>query len=206
MPKSDYFPHSDSDLLLWHDHFKNALATLKDSLGFSDADLAAIHADNEQLHQTISAANAAAVAAHSANAAKSSTIGEVENNTRAHARRAKAQPAYVESMGVLLGIIGSATHIDPASYKPILTATDQTGGIVQLKFNKYKSDGINIYCQREGETELTLLSRTLVSPFTDKRPLLVAGKPELRRYTAVHLLGDDEVGQFSDELVVNCAP
>jgi hypothetical protein len=22
MPKSDYIPHSDSDLLLWHDHFK----------------------------------------------------------------------------------------------------------------------------------------------------------------------------------------
>lgn len=206
MPKSDYIPHSDSDLLLWHDRFKNAIATLKDTLGFSDADLAAINADNERLHQTISASTAAAAAAHSAIVKKSNTIGEVENNTRAHARRAKAQPAYVESMGILLGIIGSSVHIDPASYKPVLTAIDQTGGIVQLKFNKYKSDGINIYCQRDGEIELMLLSRNLVSPFIDKRPLLVAGKPELRRYTAVHLLGDDEVGQFSDELVVNCAP
>ena len=51
-----------------------------------------------------------------------------------------------------------------------------------------------------------LLSRATVSPFLDNRPLLQTGKPELRRYTAVFMLKDQEIGQYSDDLVINCAP
>jgi len=50
------------------------------------------------------------------------------------------------------------------------------------------------------------LGRATVSPFVDRRPLLTPGKPELRRYTAVFMSKDQEVGQYSQELVVNCAP
>ncbi len=32
------------------------------------------------------------------------------------------------------------------------------------------------------------------------------GKPELREYKAVFVVGDVEVSQFSDEITVNCAP
>ena len=35
---------------------------------------------------------------------------------------------------------------------------------------------------------------------------LVAPKPELREYKAVYVLSDAEIGLFSDEVVVNCAP
>jgi len=35
---------------------------------------------------------------------------------------------------------------------------------------------------------------------------LVAIKPELREYKAVYVLNDAEIGFFSDEVVVNCAP
>jgi hypothetical protein len=40
----------------------------------------------------------------------------------------------------------------------------------------------------------------------DTRTLLVAGKPELRRYKAIFVVGDQEVSQFSDDLTVNCSP
>ena len=36
--------------------------------------------------------------------------------------------------------------------------------------------------------------------------LLQTGKPELRRYTAVFMLKDQEMGQCSDDLVINYAP
>jgi hypothetical protein len=36
--------------------------------------------------------------------------------------------------------------------------------------------------------------------------LLVATKPELREYKAVYVQSDAEIGLFSDEVVVNCAP
>ena len=35
---------------------------------------------------------------------------------------------------------------------------------------------------------------------------LAVGKPELREYKAVYVQSDAEIGLFSDEVVVNCAP
>jgi hypothetical protein len=40
----------------------------------------------------------------------------------------------------------------------------------------------------------------------NNRPLLAAGKPELREYKCAHVENDAEIGLFSDEVVVNCAP
>jgi len=37
-------------------------------------------------------------------------------------------------------------------------------------------------------------------------PLKLAGKPEIREYKAMFVVGDQEIGIFSHELVVNCAP
>jgi hypothetical protein len=50
------------------------------------------------------------------------------------------------------------------------------------------------------------LGHASVSLLIDNRPLLHAGKPELRRYTAVYTIKNREVGQFSDKLVISCAP
>ena len=68
--------------------------------------------------------------------------------------------------------------------------------------------------KRGTETDFTLLHRDNESPYTDERPLLVAGKPELREGLASRLredkcvygLNDEEIGLFSDEVLVNCAP
>ncbi len=51
-----------------------------------------------------------------------------------------------------------------------------------------------------------LVARDTSPTYVDNRPLLVAGKPELREYKAVFVVGDVEVSQFSDEITVNCAP
>ena len=90
--------------------------------------------------------------------------------------------------------------------KPTLFGTDQTGGRVQIGWDKSISDGVNIYGKRGAEADFTLLHRDNDSPYTDDRPFLVAGKPELREYKAVRILADAEIGLFSDEIVVNCVP
>jgi hypothetical protein len=59
---------------------------------------------------------------------------------------------------------------------------------------------------RDGDAEFKFLARDTVPPYVDNRPLLVAGKPELREYKAVFVVADKEVSQFSDEITVNCAP
>ena len=50
------------------------------------------------------------------------------------------------------------------------------------------------------------LARDTQTPYLDTRPLLDPAKPEIREYKAMYVLGDEEIGIFSHELVVNCAP
>jgi hypothetical protein len=78
--------------------------------------------------------------------------------------------------------------------------------VVEIQFTKLTSDGVNIYCKRDGDADFALLARDTASPYVDNRPLKVTGKPELREYKARFVQDDEEIGSFSDELVVNCAP
>jgi hypothetical protein len=50
------------------------------------------------------------------------------------------------------------------------------------------------------------LAHDTVSPYVDNRDVLVAGKPEVRRYKAIYVVSDDEIGYFSDEVVVTVQP
>ena len=68
------------------------------------------------------------------------------------------------------------------------SGVDQTGGVVELDFDKSISDGVNIFPNYQ-------LSTLQLS--TNKR---------LREYKAVYVQSDAEIGLFSDEVVVNCAP
>lgn len=206
MAKSDYFPRPDSELLVWHDRFKANLMVRQEELSLSDADIASVTKDNQELHDVITQANSAAAAAKHATAAKTASRSTVEGKVRALVRRVKAHPAYSEALGNLLGIIGAEDTLDLATAKPVLNAVDHTGGVVVLTFNKYKSDGINIYCQRENDSDFVFLARDTAPRYIDNRPLLTPGKPELRRYTAVYVVKDIETGLYSDELVVTCAP
>lgn len=164
------------------------------------------HNDNKELHGKVLAANSAAAASHHATADKQAFRNDVEDKVRALTRRIKAHPSYTEALGSLLGIVGAEMHTDLSDAKPVLKATDQTGGVVVLSYQKTKSDGINIYAQRDNEAEFVFLARDTQTRYVDNRPLLAAGKPELRRYTVVYVVKDQEVGHFSDELVVSCAP
>ena len=65
---------------------------------------------------------------------------------------------------------------------------------------------MNIYSKRDGDPDFILLARDTESPYMDTRALKVPGKPEIREYKAMFVVGDEEIGVFSHELVVNCAP
>jgi hypothetical protein len=80
------------------------------------------------------------------------------------------------------------------------------GGAVGIDFNLANSEGVNIYSRRDGDGDFKFLARDTVPPYVDNRPLLAAGKPELREYKAIYVVSDAEIGLFSDEVVVNCAP
>lgn len=202
MAKSTFIPQSDHDFLIWMEHF---IANLTPDLGTA-ADLAALKAAFEVFSSKITQSTAAAASAKQATAEKNDSRDNSESLIRAMAKQIKARNDYTEGLGAQLGIIGPEHLFDLTTAHPDLTGIDQTSGRVIIYFTKANSDGVNIYSQRENDTDWVLLIRATTSPYIDNRPLLQIGKPELRRYTAVYMLKDQEIGQFSDDLVITCAP
>ena len=202
MAKSTFIPQSDHDFLIWMEHF---IANLTPDLGTA-TDLAALKAAFEVFSSKITQSTAAAASAKQATAEKNDSRDSSESLIRAMAKQIKARNDYTEGLGAQLGIVGPEHLFDLTTAHPDLTGIDQTAGRVIIYFTKVNSDGVNIYCQREYDTDWVLLIRATTSPYIDNRPLLQIGKPELRRYTAVYMLKDQEIGQFSDDLVITCAP
>ena len=75
-------------------------------------------------------------------------------------------------------------------------------GVVELDFDKSISDGVNIYAKRDGDADFVFLAlhRQL------RLPALHSLGDGGREYKAIRILADAEIGLFSDEIVVNCAP
>ncbi len=200
---SDFVPTSDNDLLVWVDHFITQISTDNE---IAAVDLAALTAAKADFHTKIEHLNDAAAQAKQTTADKNDSRNHIVNLIRAEARRIKARATYSDGLGAQLGIVGVKDSHDLSTSRPELTGIDQTDGVVILSFSKYNSDGINIYSKRDNDADWVLLTRATLSPFVDARPLLQAGKPELRQYSATYVLKDKEVGHYSNEVVVNCTP
>lgn len=206
MAKSDFLPAADNDFFAWLDNFVAQAQARRAELGLAEPALAALGATVAEARAKLAAHVQAQAAARHASEEKKSARQAAESQTRALARQIKAMPGYTQALGTLLGIVGPEGAADPSALKPTLSAVDQTGGTVVLSFPKLGTDGINIYEIEEGTGRYVFLARDTVAPYVDNRPLRDPTKPELRRYTAVYVIGDAEVGQFSNELVVACAP
>ena len=206
MAKSDYIPTGDSDYLLWHDKFKTGVTANIMTFGLAAGDATAVNADNTDIHTKVTNVETTAAVAKQAVADKNTSRKNTELRARALARRIKAHPAYTVALGDLLGVEGPEDTTNLATSKPTLAAAAKSGGVVEITFTKSKSDGVNIYCLRSGDVASTFLARDTASPYVDNRPLLVPGKPEVREYRAIYVLGDAEIGNFSDEIVITATP
>ncbi|MBI3880268.1 MAG: hypothetical protein HY301_09420 [Verrucomicrobia bacterium] len=119
---------------------------------------------------------------------------------------AKTKPTYTDTIGTTLRIIGpedAATHNAP-EFKLKL---DHQGGqqVVRISFKKFGNPGVAVWSKRAGGA-WELVAIVLTSPFTDERPLLTAGTPEVRDYRLQFFDGTSAVGDFSDVASVTVAP
>lgn len=206
MAREDFIPGKDNDLMTMHDKFKAGMALHGTTLGFTAPEIATVTADNTALHTVIPAAEIAKGAAQAAVNTKNLTVVPVVSRTRSFAKRAKAHPAYTPAMGAALGIIGAEDSTDLHTAAPEIKGRDLGSGHVEIQFGKKTAGGVNIYSKRGTETVFTYLAHDTQSPYIDTRPLLDPTKPELRTYRLKFEKGDEEIGNFSEELVVNCAP
>jgi len=106
---------------------------------------------------------------------------------------------------VIVGFGAEVTGQAPSA-KPTLQVKALPHGVVEIIWSNGKSEGVNIYSRRGGDARYVLLAYERHSPYLDNRPLLAEGKPEKRRYKAICVAGDSEVGLFSDEVIATCQP
>lgn len=206
MAKGDYLKKTEADYLGQHDAWKTAAHDVGASVGFSAGDLTAIDADNTALHADIAASTAADALAQQKTQTKQATVKAVKARHRAKAQQTKKDPNYTPALGEQLQIVGDEDSTDLSTAKPTLTVKALAHGHAEAGFDKSISQGINLYCQRGSETGPVYLARDTTSPYVDNRPLLVAGQPETRTYTAIYVVNDEEIGLVSDAVVVVCKP
>lgn len=205
MAKNDYIPKRDNDFLDFLKRLRDSLPGQQAALGISDDDVASVQNDTTLFEGRLKDFDDADAQYSRASASKTMGRSQVEARVRAIVRRIKSSSGYNESIGQLLKVIGPEDSTDLTASKPDLTGAAQAHG-AELSFTRGKSDGVNIYSKRDGETDFVFLARDTAAPYVDNRALLAAGKPEVRHYRARYVSGDDEVGNFSDEVVVTVQP
>jgi hypothetical protein len=197
---ADYIPDSDAQISTWLKNYKAKLANHQMVLTLSDAALKGGQGSADKIIGGIEKTEQKRTE-YQAQVATTRSLKETElANIRALNRLIKAQPTYTEAIGRDLGIIGSVNTLAAETAKPTLRA-DAQPGFVRLRFSKEGFTGVNLYRERTGGG-WEFLARDTQSPYEDRAPLAAAGQPEVRRYRAIYLHKDSEVGEPSDTVQV----
>jgi hypothetical protein len=206
MARNDYVPQKDADFLTFHDNFKAQAVASGTTYNLTAGEVTSVTNDNADFHTKFGSSNTADVNAKNATTAKNMSRLTAETRVRLYAKRIKAAGTYNPAIGDLYGINGPEDTTNLTTSQPTLKGKVLTNGQAQIDFTNPKGDGINLYCKRGAEADVSFLARDTESPYIDTRALLVAGKPELREYKGVYVQNGVEVGVWSAEIVVNCAP
>ncbi len=230
MANADYLPKADSELLVWFNSFQLKFATYGPTLGFTAADITKVSDDYNMLAYLVSSSelkrNESQARTSYKNVVRDGPAGVLQPTPpsaptldppeivvapgiiprlRALVQRLKTHPAYTESIGADLGVIGVAT-LPTIAAKPNATATAEPGSGVRIDWVKGGFDGVLVESQRGVETAWTLLGTDLKSPYTDTRAALQPGVPEVRRYRLRYVKDDQPTGENSDTMTVTTTP
>jgi len=206
MPRKDLVPKQDAAFLAKHDLMKAGLAVNGTALGFSAGEITAFTTKNTSMHTTFAAVDTLKAAYDAGIDSKNMDRVTGEALYRAYAGRAKKSPGYTPAIGAAWGIIGEEDTTDLHTLAPEIKGRDLGGGHAEIQFGKKTADAVWIECKRGTETVHSYLASDTHSPYIDNRPLLDPTKPELRNYRLKFMRLGEVVGNYSEELVINCAP
>lgn len=118
----------------------------------------------------------------------------------------KAHPNFTETIGKDLGIIGTdRPPVDPTTIKPVLGHTILAGK-PNISWKKQGHQGVHIYIDRSDGKGYGAMPFTDTKPdFLDEYPLPASGQTAIWKYKAIYIEDDVEIGNMSNELVVNVA-
>jgi hypothetical protein len=197
----NYLPVKDIALVGWIKNFISQMFTEAPGLSIPATDVDAELAAMQQLLDAMEAADSAIAKAKTAVCLKKQLKNSISKRIRNFVRRVKDDPNCTETTFGLLRIMTMSAKHDLINLKLQLRISS-SGRKVRIRFKKQGMRAINIYSRLPGQTEFTFLATVTRSPFTDPRPLAVAGIAELREYYCLPVWNDQEVGQRSEIAVI----
>lgn len=229
------FPRQEAELIVWFNNFAANLATHAPALGFDESVVEGVRRDAAALKYTVGNLVPAYQTALQARTAYKKLLLNgpagreplelpaappvaappeavppgILPRTRRLIARIKAADAYTESIGRSLGIVRSAATaaaLSAAAPRPSAKATPLPGGEVRVEFGRAGFDGVLVEGRRGGEAGWERLGVDSYSPYTDARPPLTPGQPEVRQYRLRFVKRDDPVGDWSDIVSVTATP
>ena len=121
------------------------------------------------------------------------------------AQRIKGLKTYTIAIGQALGLEGISAvsnAVIAGTAQPVARGRALVSGGAEIGSTKADAEAVDIYSKRDGDAAPILLARIMHLPYIDTRPLLVAGKPEMREYYTVFVRNDQEYGQPSATIKV----
>ena len=193
----DYIPRKDGDLLVWLANYKTKIAIYGATLGVAGGDILAQQVQCDQMMEAITELAVAKDALKSKLADKTSRYQTAVGFLRTNIARQKQSPSYTATIGEDMGVVGTGTSLDTATYKAQISG-ELFGGFIRIKFKKMGADGVNIYHRKKGDAQWQFLARDTKSPYDDHIVLANPAQPEHWEYRAYGVLDDAEIGQASD--------
>ena len=206
MPRQDYVPRDESNLAQWAEN----LATQADvgansmAMGWGSAGNVVATAATA-ISGAVQAKEAARQAYLATVAAQDTIIADSLGVIRPMVARGKKEPTATEAIQQTLGVWGAEIDFDPQTYKAVIRGVQSVGnGTLQIKFAKAlgELDAVNLYSRKVGATAWTMFCTMLHSPYLCHVNLTTPGQPENLEIRARGVVGNDEVGLFSDTVSV----
>ena len=234
VPSKKWYPSSLQDRAAWSENFTLQFAAVAPGLGFLPADVVAVQNDNVCLQDLASGrvaldAFVEAVTQYRRNV----TEGNIGDPTPAFPTapaitpgelpptgifqrlielvdRIRVAPTYTPEIGAQLGIIPSASTSGGGTsgiddLKPALKAATMPGNVVEVKFTRGQTDGIDVEIKIDNAEAWTGGGRFFKSPAVLNIPN-GTGLPHSVQIRARYLEGNDPVGQNSDTVTIVTTP
>lgn len=102
------------------------------------------------------------------------------------------------------GCFTQAAENNPAvlsEAKPVLDVT-LVAGRPRIDWEKQGMDAIEIHVKRDADSSFALLAVDTIPDYDDTAALPAPGQSAVWKYKAIYRLGDERVGQWSDEVSI----
>jgi hypothetical protein len=222
-----YLPVSSADRVIWLNNFSGALPQFAAALGLTTAEVQNVQRDAAYYAYTLQLQNDARQYLQSLTQYKNSMQSTsaqavtvplpvltviaspppavppgIFGRVSTLVLRIKRSTAYTTAIGQSLGIIAPTSNFDPNNAVPELSVR-LDGGHPFLKWKKGAFDAMAIYVDRGDGNGFVFLRHTVKTDYLDTEPLPANTFSVNWSYRIKGMIGDDEVGQFSQVISIN---